>query len=44
MNVGSQIYIISYDIAAKRVKEFEDKGIKIAIGDEAHLLKAVDSK
>jgi len=44
LNVGAQIYIISYDIAAKRVKEFEDKGIKIAIGDEAHLLKAIDSK
>lgn len=44
LNVGALIYICSYDVAGKWVKEFEEKGIKIAIGDEAHLLKAIDSK
>jgi len=38
------IYIISYDIGAKRVNELKEKKFKIAIGDEAHLLKSLDSK
>jgi len=33
---------MSYDIASKKYKEIEEKGFKIAIADEAHLLKSQD--
>jgi SNF2 family DNA or RNA helicase len=39
---GIQIYIMSYDLASKKTEEIEAMNFKVAIADEAHLLKSQD--
>lgn len=44
LQVNASIYIMSYDIATKKIGELSSKGFKVAIADEAHLLKSFDVK
>jgi SNF2 family DNA or RNA helicase len=44
MKMDSSIYIFSYEIAVKKYSDIIDKGFKIAIADEVHALKSLDSK
>jgi SNF2 family DNA or RNA helicase len=42
-NCESLIFIMSYQLAAKRSEELQQLNFKIVIGDEAHYLKSRDS-
>lgn len=38
----AKIYVLSYDLATKMCSQFQKRGVKMVIADEAHYMKAHD--